>query len=86
MSEVAATRDHADAMCACASLLVHRFWWSFARLEANNSLERASECAPSTFMASTSKDRSDWKCGVTVLSQAAKEILLCRQCKCAKVE
>ena len=90
--EAAAKNNHAEAMFACGSLLHKQSGCSQPGQTVRDYFERAANDGVleaqynyGKLLVSTSNSLSDRKHGVELLSRAAKEILLRRQCKCVNI-
>ena len=93
MFKAAATKRHAEAMFACGSLLLNDFGLSYSHPDVRRYFERAArdgvleaQYIYGNLLVSNSEDMENRRHGVELLSMAAKEILLRRQCKCVNIQ
>ena len=91
--KLAAAKNHAEAMFACAVLLHNQSMDSQPRQEVKQYFEQAAKAGIleaqfhyGNLLLSTSSEMEDRKHGVELLSMAAKEILLRRQCQCVDIQ
>ena len=88
---LAATKKHHEALFACAVCRLHHDPMSYPNPEIKECFEQAAQAGVLEAqyhygnLLVTSSEMKDMKHGAELLSMAAKEILLRRQCKCVKI-